>query len=179
MPNKVNIAAVAELKEKIGKANLMLVSEYNKLTVADFSELRAALRTSDAEVLVTKNTLTRIAANDLGISGLDEFLGGPVTLLLGYGDPVATAKALNTFVKTAKNTVVLRGGLLGSDRIGANDLERVASTPSREQSISKVLGSINAPATRIAATLQAIARDMAYILAQVGEGKAKNAAPAG
>jgi len=172
MPNKANLAAVSELKEKMGRANLMLVSEYKALTVSDFSDLRAALRQSDAEVLVTKNTLTKIAANDLGINGLDEFLGGPVTLLLGYGDPVATAKALNTYVKAAKKTIVLRGGLMGADRIASTDLERVANTPSREQSISKVLGSINSPATRIAGTLQAVARNMAYILSQVGEGKA-------
>lgn len=179
MPNKQNVEAVAELKEKMGRAQIMLISEYKALTVADFGALRAALRKSDAELIVSKNTLTKIAANDLGITGLDEFLGGPVTLLLGYGDPVATAKALDTYLKAARTTAVtLRGGLLGTDRIGGNDLERVASTPGREQSIAKVLGSINSPASRIASTLQGVARNMAYILNQVAEGKA-NAGAAG
>ncbi len=176
MPNKQNLATVEELKTKMGKANIMLVSEYRALSVAEFGELRAALRKSDAELIVSKNTLTKIAANDLGITGLDEFLGGPITLLLGYGDPVATAKALNTYVKAAKKTVTLRGGLLGLDRIGGEDLERVASTPSREQSISKVMASINSPATGIAAALNGVARNIASILLQVSEGKGNNAA---
>lgn len=172
MPNKQNVAAVDELKEKMGRASLMLVSEYKGLTVSDFSALRAALRKSEAELIVAKNTLTKIAANELGISGLDEFLGGPITLLLAYGDPVATAKALDTYVRGARNTVALKGGLLGSDRIAASDLARVASTPAREQSIARVMGSISSPATRIAAALQGVARNIAYILAQVAEGNA-------
>lgn len=172
MPNKYNVAAVDELKSKLSRANLMLISEYRALTVAEFSDLRAALRKSDAELIVTKNTLTKIAANDLGITGLDEFLGGPITLLLGYGDPVATAKALNTYIKAAKKTITLRGGLMGVDRIGDADLERVASTASREQSISKVMGSMQSPATRIASNLNGVARNIAYILSQVAEGKA-------
>lgn len=178
MPNKENIAAVAELTDKIKRANMLLVSEYKALTVVDFNDLRTVLRKHDAEVIVSKNTLTKIAANDLGITGLDEFLGGPITLLLAYGDAVATAKALEAFLRTAKNSVKLRGGLLGKDRIAAGDLERVASTPTREQSIARVLGSLNSPASSIASMLQGVARNMAYVLAQVGEGKA-NAQSAG
>ncbi|GAC1385049.1 MAG: 50S ribosomal protein L10 [Herpetosiphon sp.] len=176
MPNKENVAAVNELKEKLSRASMMLVSEYKGLTVADFGALRTALRANNAEFVVSKNTLTRIAARDLGISGLDEFLGGPVTLLLAYGDPVATAKTLNTYVKASKSTINLRGGLLGKDRIAGGDLEQVASTPALEESLSRVMGGIQSPATRIASTLQGVARNMAYILSQVGEGKANASA---
>ena len=120
---------------------------------------------------MAKNTLTKIAANDIGISELDEFLGGPITLTLAYGDPVAAAKALNNFLRTARNTIKLRGGVIGGQRIEASDLDRVASTPSREQSIARVMGGVNAPATRIATALSGVARNIAYILAQVAEGK--------
>ncbi|HSH77444.1 MAG TPA: 50S ribosomal protein L10 [Herpetosiphonaceae bacterium] len=171
MPNKQNIAGVEVLRDKLSRSQLTLVSEYRGLSVAELSDLRAALRPNDAEVLVAKNTLTKIAANDIGISELDEFLGGPITLTLAYGDPVAAAKALNNFLRTARNTIKLRGGVIGGQRIEASDLDRVASTPSREQSIARVMGGVNAPATRIATALSGVARNIAYILAQVAEGK--------
>jgi large subunit ribosomal protein L10 len=171
VPNKQNIAAVEILKEKLGRSQLTLVSEYRGLSVAELSDLRAALRASNAEVLVAKNTLTKIAANEIGITGLDEFLGGPITLTIAYGDPVATAKALNDYLRTARNSIQPRGGVLGAQRIAGADLERVASTPSREQSIARVLGGVNAPATRIAMALSGVARNIAYILAQVAAGQ--------
>ncbi len=177
VPNKQNIAAVEMLKDKLGRSQLTLVSEYRGLSVAALTELRNALRASDAEVLVAKNTLTKIAANEIGVTQLDEFLGGPITLTIAYGDPVAAAKALNDYLRTARNTIQLRGGVISGQRLEAGDLERVASTPSREQSIARVMGGVNAPATRIATALSGVARNIAYILAQVAEGQG-NAAPA-
>ena len=97
MPNKQNLAAVEMLRDKLSRSQLTLVSEYRGLSVAALTDLRAALRSSNAEVIVAKNTLTKIAAGDAGITGLDEFLGGPITLTLAYGDPVAAAKALNDY----------------------------------------------------------------------------------
>lgn len=178
MPNKQNLAAVEELKEKLNRSQLTLVGEYRGLTVAEMAELRNAVRKTNAEVIVTKNTLTKIAANEVGITGLDEFLGGPVALTLAYADPVETAKALNNYLKTAKKPLPVRGGMLGADRITGADLDRVASTPSREQSIARIMGGVNAPASRIVGALNGVMRNIASILAQVGEGKANAAGAA-
>jgi large subunit ribosomal protein L10 len=171
MPNKQNLAAVEELKDKLGRAQLLLVGEYRGLTVSEMAELRKAVRSTNAEIVVTKNTLTKIAANEIGITGLDEFLGGPVALTIAYEDPVATAKALNDYLRGAKKVMAVRGGLLGSERLGGGDLERVASTPSREQSIARIMGGVNAPASRIVGALNGVMRNIAYILGQVAEGK--------
>jgi len=171
MPNKQNIAAVEELKNKLSRSQLTLVGEYRGLTVAEMADLRNAIRKTDAEVIVTKNTLTKIAANEVGITGLDEFLGGPVAITLAYGDPVATAKALNDYLKNAKKSVTVRGGLLGTDRIGSGDLDRVASTPSREQSIARIMGGVNTPASRIVGALNGVMRNIAYILGQHAAGQ--------
>ena len=180
VPNKQNLAAVETLRDKLTRSQLTLVSEYRGLSVAELTSLRTALRPTNAEILVAKNTLTKIAANDAGISELDEFLGGPITLTLAYGDPVAAAKALNDYLRTARNSIQVRGGIIGGQRIAATDLERVASTPSREQSIARIMGGVNAPATRIAMALSGVARNIAYILAQVAEGQggSAEAAPA-
>jgi large subunit ribosomal protein L10 len=179
MPNKQNIETVDVLKDKLSRSQMTLISEYRGLSVADMSNLRAALRPVNAEVVVAKNTLTRIAAGQVGAAGLDEFLSGPVTLTLAYGDPVAAAKALNDYLRGTRNSIQVRGGLISGQRIVGDDLERVASTPSREQSIARVLGGVNAPATRIAMALSGVARNIAYILAQVAEGQGNKAeAPA-
>mgnify|MGYP000480486815 CR=1 FL=1 len=178
MPNKQNLAAVEELKAKLSRSQILLIGEYRGLTVAEMAELRNAVRKTNAEVIVTKNTLTKIAANEVGITGLDEFLGGPVALTLGYGDPVATAKALNDYLKGAKKALTLRGGLLGVDRIAAADLDRVASTPSREQSIAKIMGGVNTPASRIVGALNGVMRNIAYILGQHAAGQGKQGAAA-
>jgi len=178
MPNKKNVAAVDELRDKLSRSQLTLVGEYRGLSVSEMAQLRNAVRKTDAEILVTKNTLTKIAANEAGITGLDEFLGGPVALTLAYGDPVATAKALNDYLKNAKNTMNVRGGILGATRLTGDDLDRVASTPSREQSIAKIMGGVNAPASRIVGALNGVMRNIASILAQVGEGKAEAASGA-
>jgi large subunit ribosomal protein L10 len=175
MPNKQNLAAVEVLRDKLTRSQLTLVSEYRGLSVAEMSALRAALRGSDAEVIVAKNTLTKIAANDVGINVLDEFLGGPITLTLAYGDPVAAAKALNDYLRTTRNPIQVRGGVITGQRIVGTDLERVASTPNREQSIARIMGGVNAPATRIAMALSGVARNIAYILGQVAEGKSGSA----
>lgn len=175
MPNKQNIAAVEELKDKLSRSQLTLVGEYRGLSVAEMADLRNAVRKTDAEIIVTKNTLTKIAANEVGITGLDEFLGGPVALTLAYGDPVATAKALNDYLKGAKKPLPLRGGMLGTTRIAGADLDRVASTPSREQSIARIMGGVNAPASRIVGALNGVMRNIAYILSQhaAGQGNAE------
>lgn len=177
MPNKQNIASVEDLKEKLGRSQLTLVGEYRGLTVAEMAELRNAVRKTDAEVIVAKNTLTKIAANEIGITGLDEFLGGPVAITLAYGDPVATAKALNNYLKDAKKALTVRGGMLGTTRIAGSDLERVASTPSREQSIARIMGGVNTPASRIVGALNGVMRNIAYILGQhaAGQGNAGGA----
>ena len=171
MPNKQNLATVETLRDKLARSQLTLIAEYRGLSVAELTALRAALRPSNAEVLVAKNTLTKIAANDAGIGELEEFLGGPITLTLAYGDPIAAAKALNDYLRTARNTIQVRGGVIGGQRIAATDLDRVANTPSREQSIARIMGGVNAPATRIAMALSGVARNIAYILAQVAEGQ--------
>jgi large subunit ribosomal protein L10 len=174
VPNKQNIAAVQVLKDKLGRSQLTLIGEYRGLTVTEMAALRNAIRQTNAEVVVAKNTLTKIAAHEVGITDLDEFLGGPIALTIAYEDPVATAKALNDYLKSAKKALAVRGGMMGSSRITGGDLERIANTPSREQSIARVLGGVNAPASRIVGTLQGVTRNMAYILAQIGEGKARS-----
>ncbi len=174
MPNRENVAAVQILKDKLGRSQLTLIGDYRGLTVSEMAALRNAIRQTNAEVIVAKNTLTKIAAHEVGITDLDEFLGGPIALTIAYEDPVATAKALNDYLKGAKKALAVRGGVMGPARITGEDLERIANTPSREQSIARVLGGVNTPASRIVGTLQGVMRNIAYILAQVGEGQASS-----
>src|SRR6478735_12001827 len=91
-------ASVAELTKNFEDSTAVLLTEYRGLTVAQLKELRNSIR-QDAEYAVVKNTLTKIAANNAGITALDDDLKGPSAIAFVHGDPVAVAKGLRAFAK--------------------------------------------------------------------------------
>lgn len=101
-------ASVAELAEKFRSSNAVLLTEYRGLTVAQLKQLRKSI-SADATYAVVKNTLTKIAANQAGISSFDDELVGPSAIAFVHGDTVAVAKALRTFTK-ANPLLVVKGG---------------------------------------------------------------------
>ena len=96
------IAAVAELKEKLSASKGVVLTDYRGLTVAQDTKLRSKLREAGVEYRVVKNTMTRIAANEIGIDGLDSYLEGPTAIAISETDPVAPAKIIAEFVKEHK-----------------------------------------------------------------------------
>src|SRR5690606_9035859 len=99
---------VAELTETFRNSNAIVLTEYRGLTVAQLKELRTNIR-ADASYAVVKNTLTKIAAKDAGVEGLDDLLEGPSAIAFVHGDTVAVAKALRDFAK-ANPLLVVKGG---------------------------------------------------------------------
>ena len=101
-------ASVAELTKNFEDSTAVLLTEYRGLTVAELKELRNSIR-QDAEYAVVKNTLTKIAARNAGVEGLDDDLKGPSAIAFVHGDPVAVAKGLRAFAK-AHPLLVIKGG---------------------------------------------------------------------
>ena len=97
MPTQRKIDQVAELTDKLSRAQLMLVTDYRGLTVAEITALRAQLRKTQAELIVAKNTLVQIAAKETGHEKLDSLLAGPTAVAIAYNDINATAKAISDF----------------------------------------------------------------------------------
>ncbi len=149
-------AKVAEIKEKLEKAQGVVLSEYQGLNVEEDTQLRKALREAGIEYRVYKNTLVTLAAKELGIEGLEQYLQGPVSIALGYDDPTSPARVLNDFAKTHKK-LQLKAGVVQGELFGEAQIKEIASIPSRDVLIAKLLGSFKAPLSNLAYLLNAIA----------------------
>jgi len=123
-------ASVAELTEKFQSSTAVLLTEYRGLTVAQLKTLRKSI-SADATYAVVKNTLTKIAANNAGISSFDDELAGPSAIAFVHGDPVTVAKALRDFAK-ANPLLVVKGGYFDGNPLTAEEVGKLADLESRE-----------------------------------------------
>ena len=163
-------AEVAEIQEKIEKSQSVMFLDYRGLNVAEVTELRNKMRAAGVEYKVIKNTMIRRAAEKAGIEGLDDVLEGPTAVAFGYADPVAPAKILVDFIEDTKKTN-LKGGVLAGKAMTEAEIKNLASLPSKEELIAKMLGSLNSPITGIVMALSGIPRNLVYALNAIKEKK--------
>ncbi|WP_142141285.1 50S ribosomal protein L10 [Acidovorax sp. SLBN-42] len=135
-------AAVAELTNLFESSTAVLLTEYRGLTVAKLKELRKSI-SGDASYAVVKNTLTKIAANNAGISSFDDELAGPSAIAFVHGDPVSVAKALRDFAK-ANPLLVVKGGYFDGKPLTAEEVGKLADLESREVLLAKLAGAFKA-----------------------------------
>ena len=157
-PDKV--AAVAELKDMFTSSQAVVLTEYRGLTVAQLKDLRRSLG-DQATYAVAKNTLTKIAAKDAEIEGLDEQLVGPTALTFITGDIAAVAKGLRDFAKD-NPLLVIKGGVMDGRVLDADEVKKLANLESREVLLAKLAGAMQANLQRavflLAAPLNQAAR---------------------
>ncbi len=146
---------VADLVEKLKSAQAGVIVDYRGLTVEEDTNLRRKLREAGVEYKVVKNTLTRFAANEVGLSGLDDQLNGPTSLAISTDDPVAPAKVISEFAKD-NECLKIKAGFLDGNVISLEEINTLAKTPSRETLIAAIMGSLNAPISKLVRTLQAL-----------------------
>jgi large subunit ribosomal protein L10 len=135
-------ATVAELAENFRDSNAVLLTEYRGLTVAQLKQLRKSIG-EHASYAVVKNTLTKIAANQAGISSFDEELAGPSAIAFVHGDTVAVAKGLRDFAK-ANPQLVVKGGYFDGNPLTADEVRKLADLESREVLLGKLAGAFKA-----------------------------------
>jgi len=135
-------ATVAELTDKFRSSNAVVLTEYRGLTVAQLKELRGKIR-EDASYAVVKNTLTKRAANEAGISVFDDQLAGPSAIAFVHGDTVNVAKALRDFAK-ANPLLVVKGGYFDGAPLTAAEVDKLADLESREVLLAKAAGAMKA-----------------------------------
>jgi large subunit ribosomal protein L10 len=159
---------VAELTESFTSSSAAVLTEYRGLTVKQISELRRALG-AETTYAVVKNTLTKIAAGNAGLSGLDELLAGPTAVAFVGGDPVSAAKALRDFAK-ANPALVVKGGVMDGKALTADEIKKLADLESREVLLAKLAGAMKASLTQavylFAAPLSQAARAMGALEAK-------------
>lgn len=149
---------VAEIAEKIKKAQSVIICDYRGLTVEEDTKMRAELRNAGVEYMVLKNSIVERAAKEAGIDdAVIEMLKGPSAFAFGYEDAVAPAKILKDNLKKFKKGE-LKGGILEGAVIDAATAEAIAELPSREQMIARMLGSMMGPVTKLAIALKEVAK---------------------
>lgn len=163
MPTAKKAQAIDELAEKLGRAKLAVMTDYRGLTVSQIGDLRKQLRPLEVEYEVSKNTLVAKAAAKAGVHVLDKPQEGPTAIAFCYGDVVAPSRVLGDFARTSK-IMTIKGGLLGNKLIGPADVARLATLPSREILLAKMLGSIQSPMVGLVSVLNGPIRGLAYVL---------------
>lgn len=165
-------AIVAELKEKLVAAKGVVLTSYSGLTVAQDTKLRSKLREAGVEYRVVKNTMTRIAAREAEIEGLDQYLEGTTAIAMSTEDAVAPAKVIAEFIKENKlEALSVKAGMVEGKVIDADSVKALASLPSREVLIAKALGSMQAPISGFVNVLQGTIRNVVYALEAVRKQK--------
>ncbi len=179
MPRPEKVQAVAEIKERLERAQAVFLAEYAGLSVKEQQTLRRGLREGGAEFKVVKMTLARRAAAELELTDLDELFLGPTGIAFADGDPVPAAKALKEFAKE-NEAFVVKGGLLGVEFLTPERISELAEIESREVLLSKIAGAMQAPMAKMAGLLEALPRNLASAMKQLVEKKeeAGDVAPA-
>lgn len=149
-------AVVAEVSAQVANAQTIAVAEYRGIAVSDLTGLRAKAREAGVYLRVLKNTLVRRAIDGTPFAGLGDQLTGP--LIYGISeDPVAAAKVLNDFAK-GNDKLVLKGGSYAGKTLDQAGVQALASIPSREELLARLLGVMQAPVSGFACAVAALAK---------------------
>ena len=160
---------VAEIGATVAQAGAMVLAEYRSLEVGDITKLRAKARHAGVYLRVLKNTLARRAVSDTPLSGLAQHMKGP--LLYGIStDPVSAAKVMQEFAKSNDKFVIM-AGCLPNQVMTSKEVATLASMPSREELLARLLGTLQAPVTKLARTLNEVPSKFVRALAAVQDAR--------
>ena len=156
---------VKHLADELANSQLVVLTDYRGLTVAEIGHLRRQLRETDTRLEVAKNTLVRRAASEVGVeNSINDLLAGPTALALVHQEDIATtAKALRDYAREAK-TFAIKGGVLGKRVLTADQVQQLADLPSREVLLARVVGGMQAPIAGLVTVLGGTVRSLMYVL---------------
>jgi len=173
-PRPEKVAVVDEVRDRFGKTNAALLTEYRGLDVDALAQLRRALRDAGGEYKVYKNTLVRLAAREAGLD-IEDMLTGPTAIAFvgerpdgAPGDAVLVAKALRDFAR-GNPSLVVKGGVMDDRPLTAEDARALADVEPREVLLARFAGALAAPMQQFAGLLQALPRNFAYGLSALIE----------
>jgi large subunit ribosomal protein L10 len=159
------------LAQQFQAASAGMLVGFKKLTVAKDQELRRQLREAGARYSVVKNTLARKAAEGTPFEQAADHFKGVTALALAEGDPVQLSKAITKFVRENPEVFTFKAGVVEGRVVALRDVEAIATLPSKEELIAKIMFLINAQAQRLATVIGAVPRNLAVVVRQAGETK--------
>lgn len=162
-------AIVAEVSAQVANAKAIIIAEYRGMEVGQMTQLRARTRESGIYFRVVKNSLVRRAVAETSYAGLAKYMVGPLVYGISV-DPVAAAKVLHEFSKTNEKFVI-KIGALGDHVMSIDEIAALASLPSREELLSKLLGTMQAPVAKFVQTLNEVPTRFVRGLAMIRDSK--------
>lgn len=153
---------IEHLNSAVSASSVVLVAHYKGLTVADMTNLRVKIRDAGASFKVTKNKLTQLALKDTLFDNISSMFVGP-TAIAYSSDPVTVAKVITEFAK-ANDRLVILGGAFGATLLDTEGVISLSKLPSLDELRAKIIGLINAPASKIASILQAPGGQVARVI---------------
>lgn len=150
---------VSDIVKKFQDAQSVIVVSFSGLSVEAVTALRAQFRQNNVEYCVLKNTLVRRALHELNIEGLDDVLNSPSAFAFGMSDPVSPAKIVNDFItKNKTEALQIKAGLMGTEILSDAQIKELATVPSREVLLARLLGSLQSSIAGFVRVLDAIAK---------------------
>jgi large subunit ribosomal protein L10 len=179
MDKQQKALSAKELKKHFSEAKLAIFADYKGLNSNASNELRRSLRAHDIVLKVVKNNVARQALKDGSMgaeaTGLLDTVVGPTMIAFAYGDVAAAAKALDKFAKD-NEAFGLKPSLMGQKRIEIAEVQELASLPSREVLLAKLLSCINGPARNLVGVVNAVPRSVVQVLAAIEKKKGESQA---
>jgi large subunit ribosomal protein L10 len=165
MPTPKKVQQVAELKDRISRAEIAIAASYQGIPVADQVALRSALRAANAEMRVVKNTLLKIAAAEAGLAQFGDLADGPTAVVFGFDDLIAPAKALDGYIKDNAGTAVeIRRAVVAGEVVDAAFVRDLASVPPREELLSRIAGGLVGKVRELMMLLNGTTREFAGLI---------------
>lgn len=173
MTYKAKEALRGEIGEKFNKASAAIIAEYRGLTVEEITELRVQLRESEAEFTILKNRVAKKAMEDecKDSNELSGDLTGPVGAVFVYGDPAQATKSVLEFAK-AKDNFSVKSGMMDGKVVSIDDLKAIASLPSKEVLLAKIVGSLVSPHRGLVTVLSGVPRNLVQVINAIKDTKA-------
>jgi large subunit ribosomal protein L10 len=173
MPTTKKVEEVEFLTAKIREAKGVFLTDFTGMTVEEMNELRSRLRQEKILYRVAKNTLTRIALERAGVGGqLDSYLKGSTALAFGFDDPITAARVLRDFAKQ-RQKLRFKASLVEGRVLGAEETEKLADLPPRQELLARLVGQLNAPIAGLVWTLNGVLAKLVYVLQAIKEQKEK------
>ena len=153
---------VQKLADDLGKAQALILTDYRGLPVSELSQLRRQLRGMKSGLHIVKNTLVELALKRAGLPVPEDLLEGPTAIAFCNADIAATAKALDAFLKDKE--IKVKGAIMSGRVLKGAEVAMLVNLPTREQLYSRLLGTINAPATNVAGVVASGIRQVMNVL---------------
>ena len=169
MPTEAKREAVTDLAERLGRASIAIATDFSGLSVNQMTELRRRLREVGVEYKVVKNRIAALAADQAGLASFKDVLEGATGVVIGYGEPIAAAKAVDEYVKQTRSELKVRKGVMDGALVTEAQVLAIAALPGKEQLLAMLLGQMNAPISGLVTVLAGPARGLAIVLQRRAE----------